>query len=167
MGMKRLKTIRRVAVAILSVPALGLTDAPASPSAAAMAAAATKFIVSLTPEQRQQATFAFDSSERTHWNFIPTELFPRQGLTIKLMSEPQRKLAHDLLKAGLSQRGYLTATQIMALETVLGDLEAARRSTAPLVPRGPAFARDPERYFFSIFGTPSTRGSWGWRVEGH
>jgi len=55
----------------------------------------------------------------------------------------------------------------MALETVLGDLEAAQRSTAPLVPRGPAFARDPERYFFSIFGTPSTRGSWGWRVEGH
>jgi hypothetical protein len=27
--------------------------------------------------------------------------------------------------------------------------------------------RDPERYFFSIFGTPSTRNTWGWRVEGH
>jgi hypothetical protein len=29
------------------------------------------------------------------------------------------------------------------------------------------FLRDPERYFFSIFGTPSTRNTWGWRVEGH
>ena len=27
--------------------------------------------------------------------------------------------------------------------------------------------RDPERYFFSVFGTPSPRGAWGWRVEGH
>jgi hypothetical protein len=27
--------------------------------------------------------------------------------------------------------------------------------------------RDPERYFFSIFGTPSPTGTWGWRVEGH
>ena len=24
-----------------------------------------------------------------------------------------------------------------------------------------------ERYFFSVFGTPSARGTWGWRVEGH
>lgn len=27
--------------------------------------------------------------------------------------------------------------------------------------------RDPERYFFSIFGTPSPKGTWAWRVEGH
>jgi hypothetical protein len=27
--------------------------------------------------------------------------------------------------------------------------------------------RDPELYFFSIFGTPNPRGPWGWRVEGH
>ena len=27
--------------------------------------------------------------------------------------------------------------------------------------------RDPERYFFSVFGTPSPKGTWAWRVEGH
>ena len=27
--------------------------------------------------------------------------------------------------------------------------------------------RDPERYFFSIFGMPSAKDPWGWRVEGH
>ena len=64
------------------------------------------------------------------WHFIPTETFPRKGLTIKEMTEPQRKLAHDLLKAGLSQRGYLTASSIMDLETVLGALEAAQRAAA-------------------------------------
>ena len=31
-------------------------------------------------------------------------MFPRNGLTIGDMTEGQRKLAHDLLKSGLSQR---------------------------------------------------------------
>jgi len=155
-----------MAGAILFASALGLTVAT-RPSPATMAVVATKFLESLTPEQRQQATFAFDSNERTHWNFIPTELFPRNGLTIKQMSLPQRKLAHDLLKAGLSQRGYMTATQIMELENVLATLEASQRAAAAQPPGGILLVRDPERYFFSIFGTPSTRNTWGWRVEGH
>ena len=144
-------------------------------SSSAMTSAATKFLASLTPEQRQKASFAFESGERMHWHFIPTgppPMFPRNGLTIKEMTEPQRKLAHDLLKAGLSQRGYLTATSIMDLENVLGALEAAQRAAAP--PRGPGappapppIVRDPERYFFSIFGMPSAKDPWGWRVEGH
>src|SRR5206468_7955843 len=70
-------------------------------------------------------------------------------------------------KAGLSQRGYLTAKSIMHLETVRGALEAAQRAAAPQAPRNAPLVRDPERYFFSVFGTPSTRDTWGWRVEGH
>jgi hypothetical protein len=136
-------------------------------SSSTMAAAATKFLASLTPEQRQQGAFAFESDERLHWHFIPTETFPRKGLTVKEMNESQRKLAHDLLKAGLSQRGYLTATSIMDLENVLGALEAAQRAAAPQPPRNAPLVRDPERYFFSIFGTPSAKDTWGWRVEGH
>ena len=136
-------------------------------SSATMATAATKFLAGLTPEQRQQATFPFESDERLHWHFIPTETFPRKGLTIKEMTEPQRKLAHDLLKAGLSQRGYLTASSIMDLETVLGALEAAQRAAATQPPRNAPLVRDPERYFFSVFGTPSANDTWGWRVEGH
>jgi hypothetical protein len=131
-----------------------------------MAAAATKFLDSLTPEQRQQATFAFNDDERLRWHFIPTEMYPRKGLLVKQMTEPQRKLAHDLLKAGLSQRGYMTAAQIMDLESVLDAIEAAQRSRETS-PRGQPLERDPVKYFFSIFGTPSTHDTWGWRVEGH
>ena len=152
-------TTRIWATAMFAVMAMGLAVA-SGPSPGAMSVAATSFIASLTPEQRQHATFAFDGAERTRWHFIPTESFPRNGLTIKEMSAPQRKLAHDLLKTGLSQRGYLTATQIMDLERVLHAIESARP--------GPAgFVRDPERYFFSIFGTPSNTQTWAWRVEGH
>ena len=136
-------------------------------SASAMADAATRLLSSLTPEQRHQGAFAFDAAERTHWHFIPTETFPRNGLLIRAMNAPQRKLAHDLLKSGLSQRGYLTATSIMDLETVLRALEAAQRAAAPQPPRGTPLERDPEKYFFSIFGTPSAKAPWGWRVEGH
>src|SRR5207249_5521130 len=93
--------------------------------------------------------------------------FPRKGLTIKEMNESQRGLAHDLIKAGLSQRGYLTATSIMDLEEVLGALEAAQRAAAAPAPRNAPLVRDPERYFFSVFGTPSPKDTWGWRVEGH
>jgi hypothetical protein len=131
-------------------------------SAKAMAGAGSRFLASLTPDQRKQAAFAFDSDDRTHWHFIPTEMFARSGLTIKAMNETQRQAAHDLLKTGLSRRGYMTATSIMDLEATLGALESSGASVEarPMI-------RDPQRYFFSVFGTPSTRGTWGWRVEGH
>ena len=136
----------------------------AEKSAASMADAATKFVSSLTPEQRQKAAFAFESEERLKWHFIPTEMFARNGLTVGEMTEAQRKLAHGLLQSGLSQRGYMTATAIMDLETVLNALESAQRSAGR---GGESMVRDPFRYFFSVFGTPSPRGAWGWRVEGH
>jgi len=154
-----------LAAAALAVLAVGSTIA-ADRSSSAMASAATKFLDSLTPEQRQEATFAFNADERLRWHFIPTEMYPRKGLLVKQMTEPQRRLAHDLLKAGLSQRGYMTASQIMDLETVLDGIEAAQR-TRETSPRGQPLVRDPEKYFFSIFGTPSTHDTWGWRVEGH
>jgi len=155
-----------LAVSLLAAGAIASTIA-AERSSSTMAAAASKFLGGLTAEQRQQATFPFESEERLHWHFIPTETFPRKGLTIKEMTEPQRKLAHELLKAGLSQRGYLTASSIMELETVLGALEAAQRAAAAQPPRTTPLVRDPERYFFSVFGTPSEKSTWGWRVEGH
>lgn len=52
-----------IAAAFFTLTAVGLRVAR-GPSPAAMAAAATAFLESLTPEQRQQAVFAFDSSER-------------------------------------------------------------------------------------------------------
>lgn len=147
-------------------PSAGTNAATASVSLSRVAAA-TKFLESLAPDQRQRAMFAFDGEERTRWNFIPTESFPRNGLTIKQMNQSQRILAHELLKVGLSQRGYMTATQIMELESVLAALEASVRATASQSTQASPLVRDPERYFFSIFGTPSTRNTWGWRVEGH
>lgn len=133
-------------------------------SPANMADAATKFLATLSPDKKKLATFPFDSSEREHWGWLPSEMFPRNGLTIGAMTEPQRNAAHDLLKAGLSQKGYLTATSIMQLEDVLRVIEDAGGGDAA---QGRHMERNPVKYFVSVFGTPSPRGSWGWRVEGH
>jgi hypothetical protein len=145
-----------LAVALVSLGIGSLTVA-SQRSAAAMAGAANKWLASLTPEQKAQATFGFDSEERLRWHFVPNEMHPRKGVTIKEMSEPQRALAHALLKTGLSARGYLTATAIMELEKVLVVTEGERRR----------FPRDHEAYFFSVFGTPGDKTAWGWRFEGH
>jgi hypothetical protein len=133
-------------------------------SSSAMTAAATEFLNSLSPDQRKQATFAFEADERFRWHFIPTEGFPRKGLMLKGMTDAQQQRARALLRAGLSQRGYLTATQIIDLETVLGGIEGAARARGE---QAESMVRDPGKYFFSVFGAPSARQTWGWRVEGH
>ncbi|PYT29811.1 MAG: hypothetical protein DMG57_10450 [Acidobacteria bacterium] len=118
-----------------------------------MTQAARHFLASLTPEQQAKATFPFRSEERLNWHFIPRE---RKGLPLLDMTPPQRDLAHALLAAGLSQRGYIKAVTIMSLEDVLRILEKA----------DPNY-RNPEKYYFSVFGEPSDTGTWGFRVEGH
>jgi hypothetical protein len=81
----------------------------------------------------------------------------RKGVQIKEMTEPQRALAHALLKTGLSAHGYMTATSIMELENVLQAIEGPQRR----------FPRDHEAYQFTVFGTPGDKTAWGWRLEGH
>jgi hypothetical protein len=80
----------------------------------------------------------------------------RKGLPIKEMSPDQRALAFGLVQSGLSRSGAIKATTIMSLEAILKELE-----------KGSGPVRDPELYFFSVFGEPSGKGRWGWRVEGH
>jgi hypothetical protein len=118
-----------------------------------MATAAGRVLRALDTEQLSKATFEFESPERINWHFIPRE---RKGLPIKAMTPAQRALAFGMIQSGLAGSGYLKATTIMSLEQVLRDLE-----------KGSGPARDPELYFLSIFGKPSDRGRWGWRIEGH
>ena len=154
-----------LALALLICGAVGSTIA-SQRTGSAMAKSATAFLDSLTPEQKERAADPLNSPDRLHWNFIPTNMFPRQGLPLKDMTEPQRKLAHELLKSGLSQRGYTVTTTIMNdLEAILRETEAAARAAKP--GGGPGNVRDPELYFFTVFGTPGPKGAWGWRVEGH
>ena len=118
-----------------------------------MTVAASRLFATLDESQKAKATFAFDSPERLNWHFIPR---PRKGLPLKEMTSAQRALAFGLVQSGVSDSGFSKATTIMSLEQVLKDMEQGKGPT-----------RDPELYFLSFFGEPSTKGKWGWRVEGH
>ncbi len=124
-----------------------------------MAVTAEKFLGTLTAEQKGKAAFDFDDKDRTNWNFVPyqKEKKPlRKGLRMEEMTAAQKESALALVKAGTSTEGYTKATTIMSLESILHDLE-----------KGGQIVRNPDWYFFSIFGKPSRTGRWGWRVEGH
>jgi hypothetical protein len=169
-----------IAASLVAALAAGVVVS-AQRSASAMVTAANAFLGALTPEQRKLVVFDLKSDERTRWNFIPDEAFPRNGIQLKALTPDQRKLAHALLQTGLSQRGYMTYNGIVELEAVLKVVEeterAARRGGAPPAPAGapgrggpgaaPQFVRDPLHYHVSIFGTPGPDTVWGWRFEGH
>jgi hypothetical protein len=118
-----------------------------------MTQAAQHFLASLTPEQRAKATFAFQEDERLNWHYIPKE---RKGIPLLEMTMAQKALAHALLSAGLSQQGYIKAVTIMSLDDVLRIME-----------NDDGNRRNPEKYYFTVFGEPSDTGTWGFRVEGH
>lgn len=114
---------------------------------------ANDFLLSLTEEQRKTATFDFMDGERFIYHYTPIE---RKGLALRAMRPEQQHLAHALLSAGLSQKGYIKAATIMSLEEVLKVLE-----------NDSGERRNPGKYYFSVFGQPSDKGIWGYRVEGH
>ncbi|MDA7882075.1 DUF3500 domain-containing protein [Akkermansiaceae bacterium] len=118
-----------------------------------MEKAAKGFLTSLNEEQKKQATFEFKNQERENWHFIPMD--DRKGIRFGTLRPHQQHLAFGLLGTGLTQKGLLTATQIMTLEQILAD-----RGEDPE-------KRNTEKYFISIFGDPSGEKPWGWRFEGH
>jgi len=122
-----------------------------------MAAAASRFLESLSSEQRAVASFPFEGDERYEWNYTPVS---RNGLLLKHMSGQQRRAALALFDAGLSARGADKARQIIDLEPILRETER--------IEGGPhRWDRDPELYWFSVFGEPGGQAPWAWRAGGH
>jgi len=128
------------------------SHASAHDLAAEMSAAATAFFDALDESAQAKISFTFDDENREGWHFIPKE---RPGLPIGELTIEQHDLAMTLLQTALSHRGLETSKQIMALESVLHEMENGNPK------------RDPAKYNFYFFGKPSNEQPWGWRIEGH
>lgn len=115
--------------------------------------AASDFISKLDAGQKEQALLPFDSEERLNWHYVPRE---RKGLPFKSLSPEQHEAAHALLAVSLSKSGCHKAEAIRHLEPVLAAIE-----------KGSGPVRDHTLYYFTFFGKPSSKGTWGWRYEGH
>ncbi len=121
-----------------------------------IAEACNKWLNSLTPEQKAKGTYDFRDGERIFWYYPPLN---RHGLTLRDMDANQRELAYGMIDASLAPDTALKAKQIMEHELVLGPIE---------VEEGTAnFDRNPELYYWTVFGEPGGDGPWGWRAEGH
>ncbi|MEZ6133456.1 MAG: DUF3500 domain-containing protein [Pirellulaceae bacterium] len=126
------------------------------PNAALQLMPATKaFLESLNEQQREKASVAFDSEQRVKWHFIP--MATRKGLPLMEMEAAQQEAAMKLMRAAVSKLGYDKATTIMQLETVLKELEAGKGTNE----------RNPEKYYFTVFGKPEQGARWGLSIEGH
>lgn len=154
-----MKKLHRNIVGLVSLLAilasLGMQET-APPAGEALVAAAVAFQDTLTAEQSKVAMLAYDDERRVDWHFIPKA--ERKGLMVRNMTGPQKKAAGKVLKAGLSVLGHRKIRQIMALEGVLHDLEKENPGK---------FARDTLRYYYTLFGEPGEKGTWGLSIEGH
>lgn len=116
-----------------------------------MAKAASNFLKALAADQLRVVNLSFDDQERFYWNYVP---LTRKGISYKQMSADQKRIADELLQTGLSAKGFQTTKNIVSLEPVLRAIEQSPR-------------RDPDLYYFTIFGDPANSKPWGWRFEGH
>jgi hypothetical protein len=98
---------------------------------------------------------------RVDWDFIPKP--DRTGVPLHQLDRHQKVLAHALVKAGLSIRGYSQVLAVMATENVLRELEVIDREFGVLA----GDFRDPDAYWITVFGRPGFEDTWGWRILGH
>ena len=125
------------------------------PPAVQMKGFADAFLETLDEEQKSVAVVPYDSPKRVDWHFIPKKT--RKGLVLREMNSAQRTAALRLVRAALSEAGYDKTSKIMMLEGVLREMEGEGRN----------WERDPNKYYLTIFGTPSDSGAWGLSFEGH
>ena len=121
-------------------------------AAARMRAAAERLLGAIPERERTKMLRPFGDRDRQDWNYIPRS---RNGVSLKELDGGGREAVHALLKQALSAAGHAKVVNIIELELVLREIETF------------GLTRDPERYHLTIYGTPNSSATWGWRFEGH
>jgi hypothetical protein len=121
-----------------------------------MALRAQAFLDTLDSAQNKRARFPLDAPAWKDWHFVPRD---RPGIALGELSKAQADAARALLRSALSSQGIDKVDGVITLESVLHEIESR--------PGAPADGRDPAKYELSIFGDPSGKDPWGWRIEGH
>ena len=141
--------------AIVAVTVANRTTPLRSETAQETVAAAEEWLATLSADERKLALLPYESEKRVDWHFIPKDT--RKGFPLRDMTDDQRDAAIGLLKSLVSESGFAKTKSIMALEGVLLELEGA----------GSQGKRDPTKYYFTVFGEPTSNSEWGISIEGH
>lgn len=117
--------------------------------------AGEELLKSLTEQQLNEARFEIADDEWRKWCNVDNGIYIRQGVSLKEMTEQQKKLAFELMQTSLSAKGLQLSKDIMKTDQTLHELNE----------NDPVF--DEELYFFTIMGNPSMTEPWGWQIDGH
>jgi Protein of unknown function (DUF3500) len=129
---------------------LAAEDAPTP----AMVAAVNDLLRQLSPEQRRATRFPVDSQLWRHWQ--NTELYvEHHGLRLDEVGQPVQAAVMEVVRSGLSQKGFDVTRDVMRLNRFLGDLVGAPRVLGEWA------------FIFCLFGAPSESEPWGWQLFGH
>jgi hypothetical protein len=132
--------------------AIAVSAALPKQTESASVVAAKAFLATLTPTQKAATQVAFGSEQRFQWAYVPLN---RKGISWAEMSPVQRSAAERLLHSVLSKEGKVKVEGIRQLELVLREIENNN------------MGRDPEKYWFAVYGDPTASSKWGFRYEGH
>lgn len=126
---------------------------PTGVSTKSILKAAEALIESLTDEQKKETLHPVDSPEWRQW--MNQHFYDHWGIDFLDMSETQKELTFDLLRASLSPKGFKLSRDIMKLNHTIGEMA------------GTMFGYGEWLYAITIMGKPSATEPWGWQVEGH
>lgn len=116
---------------------------------------ANAFLNGLTAEQKEKITFTIDSDQFRTWSNVDVGMFKRNGISLKEMTQDQRKLAFQLLSDALSAKGLQLSKDIMKTDQTLAEVNNDNEKFNELA------------YYFTILGTPSIKTPWGFQLNGH
>ena len=121
-----------------------------------MAAAARALLNGLGADQLSSVLHPdLGDAARTQWSNFPAAMSPRPGVPLGDLSESQRVLLHDLLRASTSSQGYHKMTGAIRADQVLHDLQGGTDQMF-----GSA------NYYTTVFGSPEDT-NWAWMLTGH
>ena len=157
-------------LALLTIPLAARPEQrPAAPAAAtgaptnvaaAVTAAGSAFLATLSEAERARCVFAFnDTAQKARWSNLPTGIFERRGLRLGDMTAPQKDAALKILTTALSRDGYRKITDIMNGDEVLRTAGGGRGGSS--VRFGAA------EYYIALLGTPSVTEPWMIQFGGH
>jgi len=134
----------------------------------ALVGATQAFLDLLEPGKANLARAAYGGEHHRRFEFLPPQMAPRVGLSMRNMDDAEIAGLGDVLRAAMSVQGYERLEAIRNMELLLRATE-----TPPGAPQNVvddvAGNRDPLNYYIQIFGEPSVDGEqpWGLRFEGH
>ncbi len=143
-----LRTSKGFQKGLFTIKSTGVTTAP-------IIDAAATYLASLNMPEKIRSQFAVDDPEWRRWFNVDNGIYVRQGLSLKEMTDQQRRAAMGILETSLSAKGLSLSLDIMKTDKTLSEIN----NNAPHL--------DEALYFFTIMGTPSKTEPWGWQIDGH